>query len=254
MGLNPGYEFPLCTEMSSSAQPQWNLAWEPAGVETGDAWATLKLLGVLTAGRQLNELARMRAAGMEWVGRLEDVLAGRIDPDLDPAFAKSRGFVFDFVKVARAVRQIMVLEQELTGLRPVRRRTPKDDGDEPDWSPGSRGRRRSSWRPLRPDDGKDCYDFRPVDEAVEWIRKTLFIEAPANDPFREASQEPESEPPAEADAPEACASEPEAAAQAPAVTERRAQGRAYDLDLRDLPGEALCVARVGGDATARGPP
>ena len=204
---------------------------------------------------QLVELARMRAVGMGWVKLLGQVLDGRIDPGFHPAFFKSRGFVPDFVKVARAVRQIMVLEQELAGLRPARRRNPDED-DERGSSSGSRRPKRPRWRPrgLLPDDTKDVYDGRPVGEAVGWIRQILGIKAPADDPFREAPPEPEHEPPAEPDVPDACAFEPEAAAEAPVATERRARGRAYDLDYRDLPGEDLHVTPVGGDATARGPP
>jgi hypothetical protein len=212
-------------------------------------------MGDTVAGRQLDELARMRAAGMEWVGRLEDVLAGRIDLDADPVIARSRGFVADFVKVARAVRQIMVLEQELAGLRPARRRSPDED-DERGSSRGACRSKRPRWRPLKllPEDTTDIYDGRPVGEAVGWIRHILGIEAPADDPFREPSPKPEGEPPAEPGIPEACAVAPEAAAEAPAATERRALGRAYDLDYRDVTGEELQVTPVGGDATARGPP
>ena len=221
----------------------------------GDTVAGLQLLAVLTAGRQLDELARMRAAGMEWVGRLEDVLAGRVDPDVDPVIARSRGFVSDFVKVARAVRQIKVLEQELAGLRPARRRNPEED-DERGSSSGSRRPERLRWRPLKllPEDTNDVYDHRPVGEAVGWIRQILGIKAPADDPFRAPSQEPEDEPPAEPDVPEACAVASEAAVEAPTATGRRALGRAYDLDYRDLPGEELGLAPVSGDAMARGPP
>jgi hypothetical protein len=151
--------------------------------------------------RQLEELARMRAMGMEHARQLDRRAHGRLSPVEEAVFAKrSRGIVNDFVSVARAVRQIMVLEQELAGLRPARRsgKAPEDRAESPDLSRLPRPARppKGFVMPLR-DDLREHYDHRPVGGTVSWIRGTLGIEPPADDPFRAHL---EREPPVEAEA------------------------------------------------------
>jgi hypothetical protein len=206
------------------------------------------------AGLQLDELARLKAVAMGWVDRLEGWLDGKIDAATHPAFTKSRGFINDLDRVARIVRQIMVLEREVAGLRPSRRRPPGGSGGiKRDPRPRPRKPRRRGRDPLR-DDTEDFHDFRPVGETVGWIRESLGVEAPANDPFNAprrsaARKQPPADPAPEPEAPEQAAAEP-----APAVTQKRARGRAYDLDFRDQPGEDLDIAPTDADPTARGPP
>jgi len=154
---------------------------------------------------QLEELARMRAIGMDCARRLERRARGRLSPAEEAVFARrSRGIINDFVTVARAVRQIIVLEQELAGLRPARRDGRAQQSAQP--APPNmpvlpRPKAMPSALPgvLR-DDLQEYYDHRPVGEAVSWIRSTLSIEPPADDPFgarpqREVSVAPEAEPP-----------------------------------------------------------
>jgi|SRR5579859_1876393 len=242
--------------MDRNPHAHWSLAQTaPPGSPLAGILVTLQEDTLALTQRQLRELGRMRGVAMKWVDRLEMVLDGRLDPDADPVMRRSRGFISDLVQVYRAIRQIMVLEQELRGLRPSLRKPPREDDDDDggeDEPFGPPGRRKlkglAPLRPLRtvlpPDDQPDIYDRRPVDQAVGWIRETLNIDVPTDDPFA---------PPAEASAPE-----PEAAAEMPAVTEKRVRGRAYDLDFRDQPGEDLDIGSADGDAKAglpvRGPP
>jgi hypothetical protein len=68
--------------MIRNRTPEWSLAQQ----------AQMDLLG---GGdlylRQWRELARMQAVGMGWVDRLQQWLAGKIDPATDPVLRKSRG-------------------------------------------------------------------------------------------------------------------------------------------------------------------
>ena len=116
---------------------------------------------------------------------------GRLSPVEEAVFARrSRGIIVDFVSVARAVRQIIVLEQELAGLRPTRRGVPGPKDALPDL-PGlpelSALPALKTLPQIFParvgDDLHEYYDTQPVGEAVGWIRETLRIDAPANDPF-----------------------------------------------------------------------
>jgi hypothetical protein len=210
---------------------------------------------VVLAGLQLDELARLKAVAMGWVDRLEGWLDGKIDAATHPAFTKSRGFINDLDRVARIVRQIMVLEREVAGLRPSRRRPPDGGSSFTKRDPrlGRRKPRRRGRDPLK-DDTEDFHDFRPVGETVGWIRESLGVDAPANDPFNAprrsaAKKQPPAYPPPEPHAPEPAAAEP-----APAVRQKRVRGRAYDLDFRDQAGDDLNIAPADTDPMARGPP
>jgi hypothetical protein len=240
--------------MTDNREPYWNLTWPPATPEAGESLGKMQERAVLLAGLQLDELARLKAVAMGWVDRLEGWLDGKIDAATHPAFTKSRGFINDLDRVARIVRQIMVLEREVAGLRPSRRRPADDSGGiKPDRRPGPRKPRRRGRDPNK-DDTVDFHDFRPVGETVGWIRESLGVDAPANDPFNAprratAKKQPPADTPPEPEAPEQAAAE-----SAPAVTQKRARSRAYDLDFRDQAGKDLTVAPTDADPTARGPP
>jgi hypothetical protein len=217
-------EFLLCPEMRNNRDPYWNLSWPPATPEAGESLGKMQERAVVLAGLQLDELA-LKAVAMGWVDRLEGWLDGKIDAATHPVFKKSRGLINDLDRVARIVRQIMVLEREVAGLRPSRRRPPDGGGRgiKRDPRPGPRKPRRRGRDPLK-DDTVDFHDFRPVGETVGWIRESLGVEAPANDPFNAprratAKKQPPADPPPEPEAPEQAAAEP-----APAVTAKCAPG------------------------------
>ena len=76
----------------------------------------------------------------------------------------------------------MILEREIAGLRPSKRKMtwpPKHE----DFPGVSEEAFREHFRGRRRYDYKEYYDYRPVGEAIEWIRGTLAIDPPQNDPF-----------------------------------------------------------------------
>jgi hypothetical protein len=136
-----------------------------------------------TRDRQLLELGRMRRVGLVFVHRLELSAKGKLDPEIETVFAhRSKGIIKDYATVARAVRQILLLEQELRGIRKPRRDR-KARAEKPAvTAQDAQGKRDGKLRPLG-DNLTEYYDFRPVGEAVGFIRETLDIAPPENDPF-----------------------------------------------------------------------
>ncbi len=142
-------------------------------------------VSALTA-RQLDELGRLRAVGMEKTRQLGGAMDGLSPQEVTQRLCGRHGLVGEFDRVARAVRQVIRLELELVGLIPAvdreaaeeeieadrddlsERRDPDPDGD----------------RPER-DDVRDPVDYRrgPLDVVVASVRKTLGVEAPPDDPF-----------------------------------------------------------------------
>jgi hypothetical protein len=146
----------------------------------------------------------MRKVGMVFVHQLELSAKGKLDPEIETVFAhRSKGIIRDYASVARAVRQILLLEQELRGIRKPRR----DRKAKPEkMAVNAQGKQDGKLRPLG-DNLTEYYDFRPVGEAIGFIRKTLAIEPPENDPF----------PPPERKVAEAAPPDPESEAQALAI-------------------------------------
>ena len=66
---------------------------------------------------QLQDLNRMRAAGMMFIDRLERRANGLLRYDEEKIFERGGDIFTGFARVSRAVRQIIVLEQEIFGLR-----------------------------------------------------------------------------------------------------------------------------------------
>ncbi len=152
----------------------------------GEAFAEMQATLVAGTTQQLRELARMRAVGMRMVRQIDRDLRGKSSEAETARFARgSKGLCWDFIGVARAVRQIIVLEHELAGLRPAERISP-----EPVWKPEPEARRPSDLPyPYRErDDVPDYYDSQPLGTAVDWIRDTLDIEPPDADPFEAAGR------------------------------------------------------------------
>jgi hypothetical protein len=136
---------------------------------------------------RLAELDRLRNKGMTRMEML-DASLDLVPPERRWEVLLGRnGQVAQFDRIARAVRQIIVLEFELQGLfrGPDREKfglglaVPRADLDINDLDdlrdPGGRKR----------EDLKDRSDYRrgPLDEVVAGIRKTLGAEPPENDPF-----------------------------------------------------------------------
>jgi hypothetical protein len=140
-------------------------------------------------GRQLHELRRMRRVGMVFVHQLKLSARGRLDPDIETVFAhRSKGIIRDYVTIARAVRQILLLEQELLGIRKPRRDR-KAKPEKAAVQKDAQGTQDGKLRPLG-DNLTEYYDFRPVGEAIGFIRETLAIEPPQNDPFPPPERKP----------------------------------------------------------------
>jgi len=133
--------------------------------------------------RQLYELRRMRKVGMVFVDQLRLSAKGKLDPELETVFAyRSKGIIRDYAMIARAVRQILVLEQELEGIRKPRRDRKAKPEQAAVIAQAAQGKQPGGLRPLG-DNLTEYYDFRPMGDAVGFIRETLAIEPPENDPF-----------------------------------------------------------------------
>ena len=138
---------------------------------------------------QLGDLRRMREIGMNFVERLERRASGLLLEREERAFLDAGDICLGFARVTRAVRQIIVLEQEMLGLRepPVARAVGRNSaahstesaappaadpvGDRTD--PPDTDRERNDLNDL------DDYDRGPADAVVAQIRSTLGLaEAP----------------------------------------------------------------------------
>jgi hypothetical protein len=94
---------------TASAGPGGDTGWLQRGIEEM-TW------------RQQDELRRMRKLGMQFARKLDLCVTGRLSHDETVLLAKGRGGIIgNLFIVARAVRQIIVLERELAGLRPAPR-------------------------------------------------------------------------------------------------------------------------------------
>ncbi len=166
---------------------------EACGGEQGDATALRE--------RRLDELERLLAAGMETVRQISQWSKGALGPDEVKVLAGKGGIAEEYVRVARAIRQVIVLEQELMGLRPG---PPRDGGGEPPDDEGDDDHEaeleeRSEGSDLRDRAGDyenlndyenfndyenlNDYDRGPLDRVIARVRKALRVEAPEDDPF-----------------------------------------------------------------------
>jgi hypothetical protein len=157
---------------------------------------------------QVAELERLEALGVRCMEAF-DAMVGRLEMARDIGiFIRPRNSVIsEFIRLERAVRQTIILQRELKGLRPprvvrpprVRRRDAEDD-TENDLRERPDTATRLDWPDSR--DDWDKLDYRPVGEAIEWIRKTLGAEPPERDPFTPGSSGPPDSGPAPKPEPE----------------------------------------------------
>ena len=213
-----------------------------------------------TRDRQLRELGRMRKVGMVFVHQLKLSARGRLDPEIETVFAhRSKGIIRDFATITRAVRQILLLEQELRGIRKPRRDRKAKPEQAAVIAQAEQDKQSGKLRPLG-DNLTEYYDFRPVGEAIGFIRETLAIEPPENDPFPKPERKTAEPETAKVEAAEAAPPDPQSEALAtPAVSLKpspviHAPAETFHQDL----GQALVfmVLRPGPWArkAPRGPP
>ncbi|HEX4507481.1 MAG TPA: hypothetical protein VH722_17260 [Alphaproteobacteria bacterium] len=142
------------------------------------------------AKRRLRELDRLRDLGFQKIEQLNAAADSMPRAVLFERMLGARGQVMEFERLARAIRQVVVLEFEIRGLfeapnRDQRRlRLVKSDreGFEPpdreDLFADLREFDRAELDGPRPD-----YRTGPLDEVVAGIRKVLGAEPPKDDPF-----------------------------------------------------------------------
>jgi hypothetical protein len=140
---------------------------------------------------RLDELARLRGLALDRAERIGLAFDGKLGPAEVAELAGKDGLLSRFFRSERAVRQIVILEMELLGLRPAPDRDRLREANEAarearESEPGALD---SGWR-----EGGD-YDNGPYDQVVARLRRELRTEAPANDPFappaaRAAEREP----------------------------------------------------------------
>jgi hypothetical protein len=131
---------------------------------------------------RLEELSRMRAVGMACAERIGLAFSGALGGAEVSELAGKDGLLPRFFRTQRAVRQIIILEMELLGLRPA----PDRDRVRNDNAARKKRDGDAKERPDRPDDDlreRSDYDTGPYDQVVERVRRELGTGAPANDPF-----------------------------------------------------------------------
>jgi len=138
---------------------------------------------------QVAELMRLEELGFRCMGALEErVRQLDMDKEIAVFIRPKTGIIPEFVRLQRAIRQAIILQRELQGLRPPRViRPPRprptglaaDAADDPREGPDIETDR----DPVDPRDDWDKLDYRPVDEAARWIRQALGAAPPARDPF-----------------------------------------------------------------------
>jgi hypothetical protein len=133
-------------------------------------------------GARLEELARMRRVGMACAERIGLAFAGGLERAEVAALAGKDGLLLRFLRTQRAVRQIVILEMELVGLRQA---PDRDRARQARAVARKTGGGDARERPERPEDLRDRsdYDTGPYDEVVARVRRELGTAAPANDPF-----------------------------------------------------------------------
>ena len=141
----------------------------------------------------IEDLRRLRQIGMEHAERTGREGRGLLTYDEREGLSRATDPGLKFNRIARAVRQIVVLQQELLGNRPVAgvraaadapaAAAPTADAETADAEPTRRERERSDLRD-RPErnDLNDLYDYddRAYGEVVADVRQVLDV-APAED-------------------------------------------------------------------------
>ena len=228
-------------------------------------------LRVLTR-RRIKELDRLRDLGLlqveRWTRETQVILQGGVSkalPDL-----KVGAVQFD--RVARAIRQVMVLEFELRGLfkAPDRDAPPKlrlVKSDRPGFEPPETEHPEKLFGDSEPFDLFDVrMDYRrgPMDQVVAGIRQTLGAEPPEDDPFAPpprpaAAPAPPPKPPQPKEPGMRVRTEPAKAA--PAPTQKTQAVKAAVLAIKATGGKGFRVppakpgkSRKSKHRQGRGPP
>ena len=147
-------------------------------------------LRVLTR-RRIKELDRLRDAGFPQFERMIQEMQAIPQGGVFQSLFERKGGVEQYDRLARAIRQIMVLEFELRGLfkAPNRDAPPKlrlVKSDRPGFEPPETEHPEKLFGDIEPFDLFDVrMDYRrgPMDQVVACIRQTLGAEAPEEDPF-----------------------------------------------------------------------
>ena len=141
--------------------------------------------------RRLKELDRLRDLGFLQVERLTEEAKAIPQGEVFKALLGPKGGVVDFDRLARAIRQIVVLEFELRGLfeapdRDAPRKLRLVKSDRPGFEPPDLEKLTADLNDIEP---LDLFDIRtdyrrgPMDQVVAGIRETLGAEPPEDDPF-----------------------------------------------------------------------
>jgi len=150
-------------------------------------------LRALTRSR-LKELDRLRDLGFLQIDRLTREAKAIPQGEVFKALLDPKGGVVQFDRLARAIRQIVVLEFELRGLfeapdRDAPRKLRLVKSDRPGFEPPDLEKLMADLKDPGDLEPLDLFDIRsdyrtgPMDQVVAGIRQTLGAEPPENDPF-----------------------------------------------------------------------
>jgi hypothetical protein len=141
------------------------------------------------AKRRLKELDRLRDLGFKQIARLNEAADAMPRERVFELMLGGKGQVLEYERLARAIRQITVLEFEIRGLF----QAPNRDGrrlrlvksDRPDFEPPDREDLFADLREFERDldDPRPDYRSGPIEEVVAGLRKVLGAEPPEDDPF-----------------------------------------------------------------------
>jgi hypothetical protein len=149
-----------------------------------------RALVAVLAKRRLRELDRLRDFGFKKIEQLNEAVDSMPRAVLFERMLGAKGQVMEFERLARVIRQVVVLEFEIRGLfeapnRDARRlrlvKSDREGFEAPD--------REDLFADLREferaelDDPRPDYRAGPLDEVVAGIRKVLGAEPPKDDPF-----------------------------------------------------------------------
>jgi len=144
-------------------------------------------LVVALAKRRLKELDRLRDFGFKQIERFNAAAESVPRAVLLDRMLGPKGQVMEFERLARTMRQIMVLEFEIRGLfeapdRNAPRRLRLVKSDRPGFKPPDIDDLMADLRDEL-DDVRPDYRTGPLEDVVAGIRKVLGAEPPEDDPF-----------------------------------------------------------------------
>jgi len=144
-------------------------------------------LVVALAKRRLKELDRLRDFGFKQIERFNAAAESVPTALLLDRMLGPKGQVMEFERLARTMRQIMVLEFEIRGLfeapdRNAPRRLRLVKSDRPGFKPPDIDDLMADLRDEL-DDVRPDYRTGPLEDVVAGIRKVLGAEPPEDDPF-----------------------------------------------------------------------